>query len=145
MKQESQMSQQNSQKQRQDTSLSYRLTTSELASLMRAERDAEMYLLLKGRSKPDEQELREAELYRYRRLKDLPEEQWGLYDKEGMPLQHEYNLPDRWMDAQEEVLLRSINRYLDGEDWGMPDWQIRNEWKLCWTDHLDPEDPQHLM
>ncbi len=145
MKQESQMSQQNSQKQRQGTSSSYRLTTSELASQMRAMRDAEMYLLLKGLSKPDEQELRKAELDRYHRLKDLPEEQWGLYDKEGMPLQQEYYLPDNWMDYPEDVRDRAINRYLDGEDWGMDRQQIHDEWRLCWTDHLDPEDPRHLM
>lgn len=145
MKQESQMSQQNSQNQRRNTSSNSRLTPSEHASLSRSIRDANVWLLLKGRAKPEEFEGDQILLKRYERLKELPEEQWGLYDKEGMPLKHEYNLPDKWMDYPEEVMLQSVEHYLDQEDKGMPEWQIRNEWGICQTDDLDPEDPRHLM
>lgn len=145
MKQESQMSQQNSQKQRQGTSSNYRLTPSEHASLSRAIRDANVWLLLKGRAKPEEFEGDQILLKRYNRLKQLPEEQWGLYDKEGMPLAHKYDLPDKWMDMPEELMLQAVEHYLDLEDRGQDECQIRNEWGICQTDDLDPEDPRHLM
>lgn len=84
MKQESQMSQQNSRKQKQDTSLSYRLTRSEIDS-MDQHLNAELWdLWQKGRFKPEECD---PPYY------PVPPEEWGIVQ----------------------------------------------------TDHLDPEDPRHLM